>query len=122
MANHYTYKGKAVDMGAMLMMNEHAVALGNANMNARGDILGTGGKVIKTNEQITEEHYQQNQAPVVETDEDFAVDYNDTPFQQESAAPVVEDMSLDMFTADEEPAPEPVAPKKRRKAPAAPKE
>ena len=29
MSIHYTYKGKPVDMGALLMMNQHAVALSN---------------------------------------------------------------------------------------------
>ena len=73
MSTHYTYKGKPVDMGALLMMNQHAVALGNANLNARGDQLGQGGEIIQTAEQIAEEYYQQQAAQVITTDEAIAV-------------------------------------------------
>lgn len=68
-----TYKGKDIDLGALMMMNQHSVALGNAHMNARGDKLGSGGTVIKTREQLDEEYWQkQNQIPAV-TDETIAV-------------------------------------------------
>lgn len=79
MATHNSYKGRAIDLAALVMMNEHAVALGNANMNARGDILGKGGSVVKTAEEVNEEYYQKLNAAAIETDEDYAV----------SAAPVV---------------------------------
>ena len=73
MAVHYTYKGNPIDMGSLLMMNQHAVALGNANLNARGDALGKAGEVIKTAEQISEEYYQQQSSQVIHTDEVEAI-------------------------------------------------
>ena len=80
---HRTYKGKTVDMGALRMANEQAVALGNAHMNARGDILGRGGRVIKTNEDLTREYVQKALKKPVQTDEDFAYDsFEDIPVEE----------------------------------------
>ena len=53
-------RGKNVDMARMAAENATKVALGNAGMNARGDKLGPGGKVIKTHEQITSEYHTAN--------------------------------------------------------------
>lgn len=50
-----TAKGNLVDLNQMFMDNQKAVALGNASMNARGDILKHG-KVIKTVEEQREEY------------------------------------------------------------------
>ena len=113
MSIHYTYKGKPVDMGALLMMNQHAVALGNANLNARGDVLGQGGEIIQTAEQIAEEYYQQQAAQVVTTDEAIAVS-DPAP----AYAPKMEQIDLSLLSGYDEVEPvEPVKPK--RKAPTA---
>ena len=53
-------RGKFVDMARLAAENAHKVALGNASMNARGDRVGPGGKVIKTHEQITSEYHSNN--------------------------------------------------------------
>jgi hypothetical protein len=51
-------KGKEVDMGLLMSRNETAVAVGNAGMNARGDLISRrGGAIIKTREAITQEYY-----------------------------------------------------------------
>jgi hypothetical protein len=34
--------------------------VGNARMNARGDELGAGGKIVKTREQILQDYYNNN--------------------------------------------------------------
>ena len=82
---HKTYKGKSIDMGALRMSNEHAVALGNAQMNARGDVLGKGGKIVKTNEDLTNEYVQKALKKPASTDEEFAFDsFNDVPDAEES--------------------------------------
>lgn len=41
--------GKAVDMAALVSRNEHVRAVGNMNVNARGDILDNNNKVIQDN-------------------------------------------------------------------------
>lgn len=49
---HRTARGELIDMAALASQNAEQVALGNARMNARGDILGDHGIVLKTQEQI----------------------------------------------------------------------
>ena len=60
-ARHYTALGEPIDMAALVIKHSSAVALGNAKMNARGDVLGTNGVVLKTQEQI-EAEWQQHKA------------------------------------------------------------
>lgn len=44
-------QGKEVDMHKLAMQNEMTVAVGNVKMNARGDLLGPGGKIIQKQEE-----------------------------------------------------------------------
>ena len=50
-------RGKVVDMDLLLKRNELTPAVGNARVNARGDELGPGGKIIRKREEIVAEHY-----------------------------------------------------------------
>lgn len=54
-----TMQGKTVDMESLASRNETMPAVGNVRMNARGDELGPGGKVIKKREDIVGDHYNQ---------------------------------------------------------------
>lgn len=51
-ARHVTSKGLPIDMERLVASNADAVALGNARKNARGDQLGPGGVIMRTQEQI----------------------------------------------------------------------
>jgi hypothetical protein len=53
-------KGKELDIAHFLAVNGHQIALGNASMNARGDIVGRGGKVIRKREEVVQEYYERN--------------------------------------------------------------
>lgn len=53
---HISMRGEVVDFNRLRMANAERPALGNASMNARGDIIGQGGVIIKTQEQIDAEH------------------------------------------------------------------
>jgi hypothetical protein len=47
-------QGKTVDLGALLLQNENVRAVGNMNINARGDYIDESGNPISTRgEQIT---------------------------------------------------------------------
>ena len=46
-----TAQGKIVDLGALEVQNEHVRAVGNMNVNARGDKLDANGNVISTRSQ-----------------------------------------------------------------------
>lgn len=53
-------QGRVVDIEKLRLANEDTIAVGNMKVNARGDQLGPGGKVIKTRNQIMKEYYQLN--------------------------------------------------------------
>ena len=53
-------QGKQIDMEKLQMRNELLPAIGNMKVNARGDELGTGGKVLRTREQILQDYYKNN--------------------------------------------------------------
>jgi hypothetical protein len=48
-------QGKEINMGKLISRNENSLAVGNMKVNARGDQIGPGGKVIKTREQLQAE-------------------------------------------------------------------
>ena len=57
MANHIrkqalSMRGAPVDFSSLSQTNAQQRALGNAGMNANGDLVGSGGVVLKTQEQI----------------------------------------------------------------------
>jgi hypothetical protein len=47
-------------MEQLNLKNEALPAVGNMKVNARGDQLGPGGKVVKTREQILSDYYKNN--------------------------------------------------------------
>ena len=53
-------RGKEIDMEKLSLKNETLPAVGNVRVNARGDELGPGGKVVKTREEILQDYYNAN--------------------------------------------------------------
>lgn len=51
-------QGKSIDMDLLRQRNELTPAVGNARVNARGDELGPGGKIIRKREEVMKEYYQ----------------------------------------------------------------
>ena len=43
-----TAQGKTLDMGSLVLQNEHVRAVGNMNVNARGDKLDSNNRVVET--------------------------------------------------------------------------
>jgi hypothetical protein len=59
--------GKPVDLGALLLQNEQTRAVGNMNVNARGDILDSANRVIDPKNQQVQRQYRRqsnNSSPV----------------------------------------------------------
>lgn len=50
-----TFRGRTVDMTTIAKQYEKTIALGNANMNGRGDKLASGGTIYKTREELLAE-------------------------------------------------------------------
>jgi hypothetical protein len=48
-------QGKEVDMNKLVNQNEMTVAVGNVKVNARGDELGPGGRIIRKAEDVVRE-------------------------------------------------------------------
>ena len=53
-------RGRTIDMDAMRAQNEESRAIGNAKMNARGDVLGQNGQIEVRREQIARDYYNRN--------------------------------------------------------------
>jgi hypothetical protein len=55
-----TAQGRSLDLEQLKLQNELTPAVGNMRVNARGDQLGPGGKVVKSREEMLDQHYQTN--------------------------------------------------------------
>jgi len=53
-------RGKEIDMEKLNLRNELLPAVGNAKVNARGDELGPGGKIVRTREEVLQDYYKDN--------------------------------------------------------------
>jgi len=59
-----TMQGRMVDIEKLRAANETARAVGNMAVNARGDVLGASGQVIRPKEQVMREYYEQPKGKV----------------------------------------------------------
>ena len=55
-----SFKGKEVDVSSILEQNATTLAVGNMRVNARGDLIGKNGKILKTREQLENEYVKNN--------------------------------------------------------------
>jgi hypothetical protein len=53
-------RGREIDMEKLNLKNEMQPAVGNMKVNARGDELGPGGKIVRTREEILADYYKKN--------------------------------------------------------------
>ena len=61
-----TAQGKQIDLDLLIQRNELTPAVGNVRVNARGDELGPGGKIVKKRENVMQDYYNQTQKIVDE--------------------------------------------------------
>jgi hypothetical protein len=67
MGKTYTsVRGKEIDMEKLSLRHETTPAVGNLKVNARGDELGPGGKIVRTREQILADYYKNNPRAIQE--------------------------------------------------------
>ena len=74
-----TMQGRMVDIEKLRAANENVQAVGNMNVNARGDVLGAGGKIATPKETVIKKYYEQPKGMV-----------SDTPRSKPMPAPKVE--------------------------------
>ena len=55
-----TMQGKEIDMEKLMRQHELMPAIGNMKVNARGDELGAGGKIVRRREEVVADYYEDN--------------------------------------------------------------
>ena len=96
-------RGKIVDMELLAKRNELTPAIGNAKVNARGDELGPGGKIIRKREDIIKDYYDKN--PNVARDETGRFKINNKKEEQKITEELTaheSEMLDDEWTEDDE--------------------
>lgn len=107
-----TAAGKDLDMEAMLLHNEDSIAVGNNPVNARGDEIGPGGEIIRTQAEVIQEYYATNPNAVAKSQPVANVSDDLIPDNEREPMTVAPAMSV-----EEQPEPEVSAtPKKTPKA------
>ena len=99
MATHFrkqvrSMRGELVDFSALAAQNATQVALGNARMNAKGDVLGENGIVLKTQEQLDAEWELKKAKSRPSISADIKTDTVPQPTQQIPAQPANEYPSI----------------------------
>jgi len=61
-----TMQGRMVDIEQLRSANESTLAVGNMNVNARGDVMGTGGQVVTPKAEVIKKYYEQPKGKVSE--------------------------------------------------------
>ena len=62
-----TMQGRMVDIEKLRAANESVRAVGNMNVNARGDVLGKGGAVVQPKANVIQKYYEQPKGRVDDT-------------------------------------------------------
>ena len=95
---YVSMRGKPVDLELLKKMNELVPAVGNAKVNARGDELGPGGKIIRKREDIIKDYYKNDPAQVIK--EATIKPVKETPTQE--VKPVEQIKLADITEAEKE--------------------
>ena len=62
-----TMQGRMVDIEKLRAANESVQAVGNMNVNAKGDVIGAGGRIVTPKEAIIKKYYEQPKGMVSDT-------------------------------------------------------
>ena len=55
-----TAQGRSIDFEKIRLQNELTPAIGNMRVNARGDQLGPGGKIVKNRDEVLRDYYDEH--------------------------------------------------------------
>ena len=97
-----TAMGDGVDMDMLRLANENTIAVGNMKVNARGDQLGPGGKVIKTRAQVMSEHHALNMSTQLATHDDEILESAPTQEFVQPTTNVLQPVAVDEPVAESE--------------------
>ena len=82
-------QGRMVDIEKLRAANEGVQAVGNMNVNARGDVLGAGGNIVKSKAQVMKKYYEKPKGMV----DDTPTRSQPTPAPKVEAKPQVQKMT-----------------------------
>ena len=89
-----TMQGRMIDIEKLRSTNEDIRAVGNMNVNARGDVLGPGGQIATPKADVIAKYYEQPKGKV----DDTPIRMRQTPPRRVAPAPQI---------AESKPAPKP---------------
>ena len=84
-------QGKTIDMDLLRQRNELTPAVGNVRVNARGDELGPGGKIIRKREEVLRDYYAENVEP---TEFEQPAKQKASPIQEPALSVEIEETSM----------------------------
>ena len=96
-------QGRMIDIEKLRAANEDIRAVGNMNVNARGDVLGAGGQIVTPKADVIAKYYEQPKGKV----DDTPVRMRPTPPRKVAPAPKA---------VESKPAPQPRATRQARQA------
>lgn len=97
-----TAQGKKIDLDLLIQRNELTPAVGNVRVNARGDELGPGGKIIKKREDVMSDYYSQknkmvDEYAISEKEAQELAEFDEEPIPQKTPS-----QQLDEWIEDED--------------------
>lgn len=108
MATYRSSRGTPIDLDALRMKQETNISVGNTRTNARGDVLGKGGKIEKSVDEVAREHYNKNNPRAVKKasikiDEEKPSTKKEKPTKDDWVEPeaIVEEESVNEESQDE---------------------
>jgi len=60
-------QGRLIDIDKLRASNETVRAVGNMGVNARGDVIGQGGRILKSKDDVMKEYYKAPKGQVEDT-------------------------------------------------------
>ena len=84
-----TMQGRMVDIEKLRAANEGVQAVGNMNVNARGDVVGAGGQIVTPKAQVMKQYYEKPKGMV----DDTPIRSQPTPAPKVEAKPQVKKMT-----------------------------
>lgn len=100
MATYRSSRGTPIDLDALRMKQETNISVGNTRTNARGDVLGKGGKIEKSVDQVAREHYNKNNPRAVKK---ASIKIDEEKLSSKKEEPVRDDWVEPEANVEEEP-------------------
>lgn len=102
-----TAMGKTIDLGALMLENEHVRAVGNMKVNARGDLLDPDNRVIEPKARQVQKQYAKQQSKSTEMANTPVVSSTRAAKERRKQQQVEEELDIDEIIPEKvaEPAP-----------------